>query len=248
METKNSTQKENLNESCFTYKLEIDRKHAILVTEEGKRYLIDTGSPISFSDGPLYLCGRLQESNTGGMINHIRKVSNLDIDGLIGMATLRQYPYMLFDYPNNQISFSTKTFNTKGSTVNIYSLFGMAIFFDAKIGGSNQRVILDSGAPISYIKPELVEMLSPISSVRDFHPEIGEFDVPLYPSLDLAIGDNSIPISFGVLPSTSLVSLSTTVLADCIVGYDLLQHGKVELCFSSSKPTMTFELNPLNTL
>lgn len=246
METKNSSQ--SVNENCFTYQLDIDRKHGILVTEEGKRYLIDTGSPVSFTDGPLYLCGRLQESNTGGMINHIRKVSNLDIDGLIGMATLRQYPHILFDYPHNKISFSTKSFNTKGYTGNIYCMFGMAIFFDAKINGSSHRIILDSGAPISYIKPDLVKMLTPITSVRDFHPEIGEFDVPIYPELELAIGDACIPISFGVLPSTSLVSLSTSVLADCIVGYDLLKHGKVELSFSSPKPTMTFEMNPLNTL
>lgn len=229
-----------MNEGCFTYKLEIDRKHGILVDEEGRRYLIDTGSPISYSDGPLTLCGKNQESNTGAMLNHIRKISNLDIDGLIGMSTLRQY-HVLFDYPHGQIKLSTKAFDIPGCKMKIQTVLGMAIFFEANLDGIDKprRIILDSGAPISYVNPELVKFYAPVDSIKDFHPEIGEFTVPLYPEIQMSLGDGyNLPVSFGVLPSTSLVSLSTTMLADAIVGYDLLSKGMVELSFTDHTMTL----------
>lgn len=80
---------------------------------------------------------------------------------------------------------------------------------------------------------------APVDSIKDFHPEIGEFTVPLYPEIQMSLGDGyNLPVSFGVLPSISLVSLSTTMLADAIVGYDLLSKGMVELSFTDHTMTL----------
>lgn len=244
METKNNSTSEN---SVYTYSLVIERKHGILINEEGRRLLIDTGSPINIGN-PFMLCGEIQNSSNLGMLSQIKEHSGLElIDGLIGMCTLRKWNLRL-DYPNKKVQFSSTPFEMPGCKTAIHTLFGMAIFFDATLDGTNQkrRVILDSGAPISYINPELVKNQSlssnanvPIDFIHDFHPEIGEFTVPIYPEMQMSIGNGAyrLPVNFGILPSTSLISLSTSVLSDAIIGYDLL--SKVSVSFNWSENTMT---------
>ena len=242
METKNNSTFEN---SVWTYSLVIERKHGILINEEGRRLLIDTGSPINIGN-PFMLCGEIQNSSNLGMLSQIKEQSGLEIDGLIGMSTLRKWNIRL-DYPNKKVQFSSTPFEMPGCKTAIHTLFGMAIFFDATLDGTTQkrRVILDSGAPISYIKPELVKQFAPIDSIADFHPEIGEFTVPIYPEMQMSISNGSyrLPVNFGVLPGASLISLSTSVLSDAIIGYDLL--SKVPVSFNWSESTMTIG-NPNN--
>lgn len=224
----------------WTYTLSIEKKHLILINEDNKRLLIDTGSPMNLGE-PFMLCGELQPSSNIGMMNQIRELlSGVEIDGLVGMSTLRRY-HILLDIPSKKIQFSNKPFGLVGSEVKIRSILGL-IGFDAKVDiDINVSVVLDTGATLSYLNPAKVPNCTPVDHVEDFHPSIGRYNVEVLPEMQFQVGYHLFPVSFGILPQ----SLSfANMFADAIVGWDLYgNRGIIELNFENS--TMTYDVDPL---
>lgn len=224
----------------WTYTLSIEKKHLILINEDNKRLLVDTGSPMNLGE-PFKLCGQLQSSSNIGMMNQIRELSGLEIDGLIGMSSIRRY-HILLDVPSKRIQFSNKPFGLDGSDVKIRSVLGL-IGFDAKVDiDINVSVLLDTAAPISYLNPEIVPNCKPVDHVEDFHPSLGKYNVEVLPEMQFQVGYHLFPVSFGILPESPLCGFANK-LADAIVGWDLYQsRGIIELNFENN--TMTFDVDP----
>ena len=216
----------------WTYTLSIEKKHLILINEDNKRLLIDTGSPMNLG-ASFMLCGELQTSSNIGMMNQIRELSGLELDGLIGMSSLRRY-HILLDVPSKKIQFSNKPFSLVGSEVKMRSVFGI-ICFDATVDVDKKiSVLFDTGAPVSYLNPEIVPDYVPIDHIEDFHPSLGRYNVDLLPEMVFEVGYHQFPVSFGILPQTPLSGLAN-MLSDAIVGWDLFHRSIIELDFDSNR-------------
>lgn len=219
---------ENLNsmkEKTYTYKLSIEKKHPIIITDEGMRLLVDTGSPITMSR-PFRLCGKLMH---GGpiFVDDIRRLSKLNINGILGLDVLEKY-HVVIDYPNQQIVFSNKPLGIKGERLPINRWLG-TIGFSAHINGHLRNALLDTGAPISYVNADLVEGYEIVGNDKDFYPGFGTFDVELR-NVALRIGNaEEMEIKAGVLPGA--LAIAATVVGQAIIGYDLLSKAQVELDF-----------------
>ena len=217
-----------MKDMTYTYKLEIEKKHPILVNQDGKRFLVDTGSPITMAK-PFSLCGRMMIGGTTALMGTIRNLSGLNVDGLIGLDILKKY-HVVIDYANGQILFSKQPFAIKGERLPMNRMLG-TIGFDATINGQPCKVILDTGAQISYVNASLVEGDEIVGHDTDFYPGLGTFDVELH-RVALQIGDaGGMTVTVGVLPG--LLACVTALVGQSIIGYDLLSKAQVELDFEN---------------
>lgn len=211
----------------YSYKLEIVDKHPVLTNFLDKRYLIDTGSPISMTVGnePFLLCGKSFESSKLNIIDAVQKLSGLDVDGLIGLDVLSKFN-VLISYKDNVIRFSHEAFQISGQTLPMHVLpLKTVIIFKADLNEQPVNCILDTGAPIDYVVTnKFVEGLESVGEAEDFYPGAGRFTTPLY-EMRLGVGEMNIPIKCGLLPqSLSTLSKLIEMMGQVVVGYDLLSQ------------------------
>lgn len=220
-----------------TYRLEIVDKHPVLINFLDKKYIIDTGSPVSMTvdNQPFLLCGKSNESSSLNIMDTVVSLSGLDVDGIIGLDLLSKY-YVLIDYKNKKISFSSRSFQMPGKKLTMDKVLGMsAIGFQATVNGQPTKCLLDTGAPISYLaQPRLFDglELEKAGQADDFYPGLGHFTTQLYKT-NVEIEGVDITVKCGVLPS--LLSLAVSMAGGAILGYDLIsQTDGIELCFNEN--------------
>lgn len=95
------------------------------------------------------------------------------------------------------------------------------------------RMIVDTGAPIAYIKRTIVAGLAPVREVEDFNPLIGTFKTYTYRcEVNLIIEDlPSLPSyhqEFGILP-VRLESILSMLHFDGIIGIDLFKRYRIQI-------------------
>lgn len=223
-----------LGNKVFSYPIEIEKKHCILINEENKRFLVDTGSPTSVAYDEFTFCGNRHHAHGTILLNSVRELSGLQIDGLIGLDLMKKAGgNVLIDYPNREIRFSSRSFDIQGCSTRLHTMLGMAVCFDAEYEGRTTRCLLDTGAQISYINGHLVENLKPSGQAADFHPLMGNFEVSLYDNIDFKVEDIDIPMTCGVLPPGSSLDVTTSMITEAILGYDLLKDHQVSIDFNN---------------
>jgi len=230
----------------WTYTLSIESKHPVLIQEStGQRLLIDTGSPINIGS-PFQLCDELHNASNMGMLKEINALSQLNIDAVIGLQTLKKY-HCLFNYNERTVQFSKNAFGIYGAEIDIQTPGDMFISFKGNLYGDEKTMvstILDTGATTSYINESYCAYASPTETIQDFYPGIGTFDVVKFEEIHFVLGHYALGISFGVLPKDKSISLITTLLCDAVVGYDLFsQASMVELNFENN--TMTINIDDI---
>jgi hypothetical protein len=205
------------------YKIEIVRGHILVNDDRGSRVLIDTGSPLSFhSEGVIALGDETFNVPTSLMgigSDYVTENVGADIDGLVGMDILGNG--ILIDVPHERIVLGH---TTDGLTqVPSQSLFGyMAAEMD--IRGRKAMVIIDTGAPTSYVMSSLTDGLSEIERVTDFNPMVpgGTFETPIF-ELPVSFAGLNFNMRAGHLPSLLRTTLSILGV-DGVIGMELLQR------------------------
>ena len=208
------------------YPIDIFDNHVILIDKD-KRLLIDTGAPISISDGSsidvfnnVY---STEKTYHGANINEIGNYVGCSLNALIGNNILTNYVF--------QIDFNNKLFSIWNSlpeeTINtedfIEADFQGIPTIDVLVNNDNPITSwLDTGAKISYINKNYVQHLDCMENQKDFFPSYGEFEVPIY-SITLIFNGVEIPFKFGILPDdleASMLSGRTSA----IIGADIFYH------------------------
>ena len=91
----------------------------------------------------------------------------------------------------------------------------------------NANMILDTGAPISYIHPSFVDGIIPEEVKEDFSPYLGAFQTSLYRCrLDSEIFYSSYHLKMGTLPSTMEEPL-TKMGVDGILGVEFFREFRL---------------------
>ena len=200
----------------------------LLITVDGRRYLLDTGSPWSLGCGAVHLAGRefaLQATDLEGQSwGSVAELVGTPLDGLIGMDILVEFD---LEIAMQALSFtvSPTLLNLSGG-LPLQSLQGVPLL-ECEIAGRPANLVLDTGAPLSYVGDEYTVGASALGEVADFHPRVGRFRVPTF-SVPVRVGTCAMTLRAGSLP-TLLQSALELAGADGILGTEALAHGVVRL-------------------
>ena len=204
--------------------LEISHGH-LLARIDGRNWVIDTGSPLTFGSDTLPLNGEQHQVpdaafglDAAGLSENIGE----EVVGLIGVDRLNHFDH-LFDLAAGQWSLSESELNCDGPALPLQLVQGVPLVkvqaFDAP-----QLVFLDTGAQLSYLDhPRLVEG-EPAGEFEDFHPLAGQFQVQTYRTV-FNLGGLELACRCGSLPA-ALAGLLAGTGASGILGVDLLR-GRV---------------------
>ena len=206
------------------YKIEIVRGHILVNDDRGSKVLLDTGSPMSFhADGVVALGGRTYNVRTSlmGVGNgYVTDNVGTPVDGLVGMDILGD-GNVLIDVPDGRVVFG---YPTDGMTrIASGSALGY-VSVNMDIRGRRVTVILDSGAPVSYVSTSLTDGLESAETVEDFNPSVpgGTFTTPIF-EFPAAFAGQEFEMRAGHLPflMRSMISL---LGVEGVVGMELLKR------------------------
>lgn len=162
-------------------KLIISNGH-IIADVANKKYIVDTGSPISFSyDG----ISSLETDNDAFSFSSsdlcpketADQLTGIGISGFIGMDNIRRTGLSI-DIENMELEFSNSLGNVdQGDYLPLsFDLFmGQYIVTnDIHLGRKLQNVIIDTGAPISYVSSKLASLFEKSGEMyEDISPNFG---------------------------------------------------------------------------
>ena len=164
------------------YDIRLSRGHVLIDGGEGL-LLVDTGSPMSFHElGRIRLCGgeyRVPASLPGAGADYVSDKVGERVAGLVGMDILGPLGVRV-DVPGGKLTFYP---STEGTAPVPSGVSGLGyVFADMTVAGRPARVILDTGAPVSYISPSFTEGLVAVDHVTDFNPMVpgDTFETPIF--------------------------------------------------------------------
>lgn len=219
----------------------IKKNGHILCDINSKMALIDTGSPISLSDEDFEFLGDTYSppaNMMGVSTDDLAELAGFRIDILIGLDILSRHTIRLRlkdsemdignDIPDGEV------------TANMADLMGMPVF-PLSINKQNKKALLDTGAHLSYINPELVYGMKPIAQKDDFHPMSGSFNTAVY-SLPTALDDDIMHLEYGVMKGDMHTMLDMAMKMSgtaAVIGTDLMSVYDCKISWQNKKISWT---------
>ena len=204
-------------------------KH-LIIEDNGKTYLIDTGSPCSIFDGDVleFLGQTCHKNNMMAlaakvMPTDISSLLGMHVDALIGNDILKHFA-ICFNYGQGEITFSDEGLTLPDAiAIPIDTSFGVP---KAKMSllGNEGLFFLDTGAKISYVNSATTSGLTPDETDTDFYPGVGDFET-----------SKTFRVRYGNLPKLlefSLIGLSGT---KGVIGYDFFNNFKVLIDYRANQ-------------
>lgn len=217
------------------YKIDLYDGH-LLIHEDGKTLLLDTGSPVSLTNMNSFLFGGHEFSghrNIGGKgISEVSEQLGKDIDVLVGMDVLHLFT-LIIDYKNLILGVyeQNPTDYNNVCTVHLNKVAMGAITIPMSVEGTILNFALDTGAKISYINHRITSSDTPTDNRQDFNPLFGYFSTPIFPK-SVKVGDMDFLCNFGNLPQMAELPLSMMGIGG-VIGFDLFSAFKVCLDFKN---------------
>lgn len=218
------------------YKIDLYDGH-LLIKEDGKTLLLDTGSPISITDSGAFSFGGYEFSghrNIGSKdITDVSRQLGKDIDVLVGMDVLRLFT-LTIDYKNSILEADEQnpSGHIKENAIHLNNSAMGVVTIPMSVDGQIYNFALDTGAKISYINHRATSGDTPTENRPDFHPLLGYFTTPIYPK-NTKIGDHDFLCNFGNLPQFAEMSL-TMIGIEGVIGFDLFSAHKVCIEFKNN--------------
>ena len=210
----------------------------ILFELEGDNYLIDTGSPMSFSffdKRSISLNQKTYEFSKikGCSKSEVDQLARMNVSGIIGMDIISKTS-LTVDYENNKIEFNQTNIECDD---NQYASFEFSLFMGGYIttqdlccnGIKFRNCVIDSGAHISYIKENLLRSEDELNEqYSDYSPKIGEISGYFYSSI-ISSSNYDLSVKVGKMPFV-LASLF-----DGIIGFNALSNKLISIDFKNNR-------------
>lgn len=225
----------------MNFKINLVKNHCVF-THDGRKLLLDTGSPNSYAKDRIVFDNNNVTANEA-VIRTINEGFGMEIDGLLGMDILKNYSITI-DYPNRELAFDKNMQNAEGIVLNLTYSSDIPVINVLSENGDNTDFFFDTGAAgCSYISPVLTEGLQQKGELSDFHPSIGNMILPKYETniqiYDREYPDRKIIVNMIAAKAPIKVQSMFTGTIKGIIGYDLLKDNKVILQFPSDKLIVT---------
>ena len=214
------------------YDIILSRDHILIESVDGI-LLVDTGSPMSFHEnGLIHLGGEefpVPDSLMGVDSSYIAEKVGVNVSGLLGMDIISRLGIKI-DIPGGKLSLNP---STDGMT-RLPSRMGMGYMsVEIVLAGKPARIILDTGAPTSYVSRSFTEGLTPIGQVTDFNPLVpgDTFETPIF-EFPASFAGNDFTMKAGHLPG-SLQMMLSVLGVDGVVGMEILKRFSVTIANGS---------------
>ena len=208
------------------YDILLSRDH-VLINCVGGMLLVDTGSPLSFHEDGRFQLGdeafNVPASLMGANASYVTEKVGRPVSGLLGMDIIGRIG-MKIDIPGGKLTVSPSV----DGMIRIPSGTGMGyVTLEMVMAGKPARVILDTGAPTSYVSKSFTEGLDPVGQVTDFNPMVpgDTFDSPVF-SFPATFAGKTFMMRAGHLPGSLQVMLSVLGV-DGVVGMEILRQFPV---------------------
>ncbi|MEP5764364.1 MAG: hypothetical protein ABJ308_07210 [Halieaceae bacterium] len=209
----------------------------IVVTVEGRPYLLDTGSPFSVGYEPINIGGRsfeVQQSYMGVTCGYLMENIGVPIEGMIGADIMQEFTVCM--YASERMIQFTHLPPVGDIVIPLQDFMGVPIFC-VQVAGQVRRMFFDTGAPMSYLLPQCLADKEAEGRHEDFYPLVGNFMTSVY-ALDVNIGGSSRKLRFGELPH-ELEALLEAGAVQGIIGTEMLKHFGI--CLSLKEGVMRLE-------
>ena len=208
------------------FEMVIDNGHIVLPVN-GRRFIVDTGSPTSFFrvDETLVLDGDAKKlslsSGNAQMVQRINDTALLthEVDGLLGLDVLANKSWE-FDFASQSLFVNEVARQNYENSLPLDISMLSGISFDMIVGGQPCKGILDSGAFVSYASSKLVSNVPSCGNVDDNNPILGEIHTTLHP-LAIRLGKRDFNIKAGKM-TEMLEMMMAMVDVECVLGITML--------------------------
>lgn len=213
--------------NTWTHPLTVHEGH-VLIEVDGRRYLVDTGSPWSLGRAPVRLAGREFAMQAADLMGHtseaLAEMVGTPFDGLLGTDILGELDFEV-SLRDGTLTLSEALLEMPGG-LPVESLQGVPLI-ECVVEGRPVHLFFDTGAPLSYLSEACVQGCAALGEVEDFHPLLGRFRVSTF-SVPVSAWGQSMTIRAGQMPMVLEMAL-TLGGADGILGTEVLQHGVLRL-------------------
>ena len=198
------------------YNYKLSNNHYV-VDIDGEKYLIDTGSPISFwvsrpitsvkIDGNTFF---LQGRPSNFDVKATNSLVGVPVDGFIGMDIISKTGLTI--HKNGTIEFVAREID--GIEIPMTKRFPLVI--DIECNSLTGKFIVDTGAKYGYGVGGLFKGQVSFNRVQDYNPSLGILNSEIY-HLDIALGGEKKSIDVcdnGIVASSHLVMLSAIMIGN----------------------------------
>lgn len=217
------------------YLIGISEIHVIAIINN-KRVLISTGVPISVGDTPeIMILGQVHklENNYLGMnIKLISEHLRTDINAVLGMDVLSKFIFYVSHGIEAMIC-SDFFINFKETMRELpITIDAGQLILEVKIGGVPMKMILDTGAKLSFLNSSLLEGQKSFGKKEAFYPGAGSFTTEVY-NMPIELKEKVMDIPVGKLPDNLMTDLA---LRQCygILGADVFKYFNIQFCLKKN--------------
>lgn len=214
-------------------KLKICANDHFIVTDNGRRILVDTGCPYDINEKSMQRIPGLRRHLEGAC-----EPLNTHIDEFWGMEFLEQHK-VLFDYQKETFTVAdlndNLTVDHPVAEMPMHNVLGPArIIVTMNVAGVDRNILFDSGACIAnYLTRTITNTEKHLREVTDFHPQIGFYDVDLYEH-PVKIGSETVNVPFGFQPPEVEPSVRAAG-AEGVIGVGLYKNFQVLIDFPNKR-------------
>ena len=198
-----------------------------LIADAGGRFLLDTGSPVSFTTtGRANWGGRDHDLPTSALGLDAAELSHLvgePLDGLIGGDLLGLHPFTI-DLERSACRVDGAGPDRGTTVLPIRLVLGVPLA-TLELDGAPTQTCIDTGAKLSYLEASRLDGREAVDETDDFYPGYGTFRTPVY-DIALRIADSELTMRAGSLPE-ALSGMLGMLDITAILGTGLFVHFPV---------------------
>ena len=204
-----------------------------IILDNGQNILVDMGSPASFHRSGIIVLGETQTnvSSSLPMVSAEFLSENIGcrIDGLLGMDLMNKVTTSIRLNDGVMVFDDDAVYPTRFQMHPLSKLSFGLLAIRMSVNHKEAKMVVDTGAQISYIRKEFISGLELDKTMKDFSPYNCSFKTDTYIcEADTLIEHPTFSQRFGI-PPKEILSILDLFQADGIIGIDLFRRYDLQI-------------------
>ena len=204
-----------------------------IIIEDGQNILVDMGSPVSFHKSGILVLGdtRINVFSSLPMVSaeFLSEKIGCQIDGLLGMDLMNKVPTSIRLNDGIMIFDDDERYSIQFQMYPLFIIEYELLAIRMSVNHKEVKMVVDTGAQISYIREEFISGLELDKTMDDFSPYNCSFKTDTYIcETDTLIGHPTFSLRFGI-PPKEILSILDLFQADGIIGIDLFRRYDLQI-------------------